>query len=71
MMMLMKAYGQTSDANAGLLRESWGNGLLTSRIAANSTEEYGCQKINQQTVEFVPVRYGEMGTPTKSSPALK
>ena len=70
MTMLMKAYGQTTDANAGLLRESWGNGSHTSKIAVNSTEEYGWKKTSQKTTEFVPVHYGETFSPAQSAAVL-
>lgn len=66
----MYAYGQTSDANAGILRESWGNGSRTSRMISNSPKEYGSQNTNQQATELVPVMCGEICSSVETADAI-
>jgi hypothetical protein len=70
MKVLMYAYGQTSDANAGILRESWGNGSRTSRMTSNSPKEYGSQNTSQQTTELVPVMCGEIYSTVEPADAI-
>lgn len=55
-MVIMRAYGQTSDANSGLLRESWSCGRLTAEMAINCRDEYGWKTTERRMVEFVPTR---------------
>jgi hypothetical protein len=67
----MNAYGQTSDANRGFLRESWGHGSLTAEITVSSREEYGWQEAIQQIIEISPLPKRMPFSVDESSPALQ
>ena len=69
-MLTMNAYGQTSDASSGFLRDYWECGSLTTEIAVSSCEEYGWQEPNQRAVEFVPRQKGKPFSPSNPLPVL-
>ena len=69
-MLTMRAYGQTSDANSGLLRDSWGCGAATTGAEVGSHEEFGWKEPDQRTTEFAPSVKGKPFTPAVRSVAL-
>lgn len=55
----MRAYGQTSDASSGFLRDSLGCGSPTTGTTICSHEEFGWHEPEQETVEFAPIVKGK------------
>ena len=67
-MLVMSAYGRTSDANSGFLHDFLGCGSpVTGRIGF-SREEIGWQEPGQTTLEFHPVASGAPLSPPVPEP---